>query len=238
MKTILCGAAACALLASSAVRADTVDMRYVGVGKGQSVRLLLSGSPMDVWSGQIAHEFSNGTGLGAKLNGSHMTYCTDLWQHVSGSWTTYTLMDLADMPSPAMGEDKAHAIGDVYLGSAGMRAGPGFNNDMAAAFQLAVWEILVDFDANAGRSSLSVLDGDFEAQAQGGGALGAGVAGYLDQFLNMVGTGKRSYQSVIGLASRGSQDQIIDVPVVPLPTAAGMAMAGLGAMAAVRRRRA
>lgn len=238
MKTILFGAAACALLASSVVRADTVDLRYVGVGKGQHVRLLLSGSSMDVWSGQIAHEFANGTGQGAKLNGSRMTYCTDLWQHVSGDWTTYTLMDLADMPSPAMGEDKAEAIGDVYLGSAGMRAGPGFNNDMAAAFQLAVWEILVDFDPNAGRSSLSVADGDFEAAGSGGGALGPGVTGFLDQFLDMVGTGKRGYDHVIGLASRGSQDQMVDVPVVPLPSAAGMALAGLGATTLVRRRRA
>lgn len=218
--------------ASASAQAGMVEMRWVGIGLGTGVRTSLSGNVQEVYAGQIAHEFRNGTGAGALFNGQTiMTYCTELTQHVSADWHLYDVTGIASapVPGPAMGLQKASAIHNMLsLLVAETNAGR-FGVDMAAGFQLAVWEVVYDFDSGVGRGSLDVAAGDFLASDTGGGALAVGIAAHVTAFLD--------HASVAGVdilpfafVNEGRQDQII-------PTPGSVALACVGGLLMARRRR-
>lgn len=225
------------VLAQGALAADTVQMRFTGTGLGKNIKMSVNGgNQQSVFAGELLHEFANGVGAGAKLNGIKSTFCTDLFQHVTSSWKTYTLKDVAAMPVPAMGNAKANAIADIYNFGVGAEDRGQMDNNMAAALQIAIWEVVTDFDIGVGRSTLNVGDGNFKAFNSNSSALSGVVTNYLQDIFNYIGEAT-NHNDLIGLAHGTAQDQIIRVPTVPLPTGAGMAMAGLAGLGLVRRRR-
>lgn len=225
------------VLAQGALAADTVQMRFKGTGLGKSVKISVNGGGhQGVFAGELLHEFANGVGRGATLNGIKPTFCTDLHQHVTNSWKTYTLKDVADMPTPPMGNAKANAIADIYNFGVGAQDRGEMDNNMASALQIAIWEVVTDFDIGVGRSSLSVGDGFFKAFNSNSSALSGVVTTYLNDIFNYIGEAS-SHNDLVGLASGTAQDQIIRIPTVPLPTGAGMAFAGLAGLGLIRRRR-
>jgi hypothetical protein len=225
------------VLAQGALAADTVQMRFTGTGLGKSVKISVNGgSQQGVFAGELLHEFANGVGRGATINGVKATFCTDLFQHVTSSWKTYELKDVAAMPVPAMGNARANAIADVYNFGVGAVSRGEMGNDMAAALQIAIWEVVTDFDIGVGRSTLNVTDGAFKAYNSNSNALPAIVSGYLNDIFNYIGEAN-NHNDLIGFANGTAQDQIIRIPTVPLPSGAGMAVAGLAALGLVRRRR-
>ncbi len=223
-------------LGSGAFAADTVQMRFKAKGLGNNIKMSVNGGALQsVFAGELLHEFANGTGRGASLTGIKATFCTDLLQHVTTSWKTYQLTDVADMPVPAMGHARANAIADIYnFGMGAMDRGE-MDNNMASALQIAIWEVVTDYDISVGRSTLDVSTGDFKAFNTTSGALSSGVSGYLNDIFNFIGEAT-SHNNLIGFAHGTAQDQIINMPMVPLPGAAGMAMAGLLGLGVVRRR--
>lgn len=225
------------VLAQGAIAADTVQMRFTGTGLGKSIKMSVNGgSQQNVFAGELLHEFANGVGRGATLHGVKPTFCTDLFQHVTNTWKTYTITDVADMPVPAMGNARANAIADVYNFGVGAQERGDLNNNMAAALQIAIWEVVTDFDIGIGRSTLNVDDGGFKAFNNNSSPLSGVVTDYLNDIFNYIGEAN-NHDDLVGLANGAAQDQIIHVPVVPLPTGAGMAMAGMGVLGLVRRRR-
>lgn len=225
---------AAAMLAMAGVAAaDTVDLNYTGPGAGRSFNIVANGTSTSVFAGQLTFTVANGSGsTGVRLNGALLTYCIDVLEGVGPGQQTYGLADLADAPvtaggvAPAMGADKAAAIARMYTYAAGQQFGS--SNDFAAAFQLAVWEVIADFEG-----TLDVDSGDFQVTS----IMNGGTTAFLTNLLDAANdTGLDEYRGLGALTNEGFQDQLYSV-VVPLPGAAGLAAVGLAGVGVVTRRR-
>ena len=100
----------------------------------------------------------------------------------------------------------------------------------AAAFQMVIWEISHEMDAIDTDAASIVLGLDF---GSGAATFNSSlvVNGIADSMLDSLGSGGfNSYSKLLGLTNPEYQDQLIVVPGVG-------AIAGLGGVAAIRRRR-
>lgn len=227
-----------ALLATAGVTAaDSVDLQYLGSGNGRSVSIVANGTSKSVFAGQLKFSVVNGSGsTGIRLNGPLMTYCIDVLEQVSGGLNTYDLAALEDAPvtagsiSPAMGPEKAAAIARLYTAAGGNQFTT--DNDFAAAFQLAVWEVISDFGTTG--ATLGIYDGNFEITS----GLNSGTESVLTALLAAAADDSVGLFAGLGaLTNEGFQDQLYSV-AVPLPGAAGLAAVGLAGVVVARRRRA
>jgi len=229
-----------ALISTGAVAtADTVDLEFLGTGKGRNARISFGGSTQNVFAGQLRYDFSNGTGIASGFSGEMITFCTDLLEHVSSSTLEYEVAPVESVPGfDPMGADRAAAIRDLYRFAAGSQVDPGADRDFAAAFQLAVWEAVSDFEIADGRSSLDVEAGDFTAFRTNGSSLSSAVSGHLSDLFDAVGSysGSGGGSTVLALRNDGAQDQLIET-VIPTPMASMMGIAGLAGVTGVCRRR-
>lgn len=229
-------AAAIAALTAPAALADSGEMRYLGKGMGRNVKINVSGNTLDVFAGEMRHEVRNTTGLASSLNSTLITYCIELTQHVSTNWKPFTLERVTTNGVNPLSAAKESALGDLFAYTNFAIANNQFGNDMAAAFQVAIWEVITDYDDVQGRSSLNITQGDFKASNTNGSPLSAAVSLHLEDMLDAIGN-IEPLGILYGMYSSGTQDQIIRIPGVPLPTAAGLGMAGLLTVIGVRRRR-
>tara|TARA_R110000744_G_scaffold21310_5_gene55308 strand:+ start:2833 stop:3552 length:720 start_codon:yes stop_codon:yes gene_type:complete len=238
MKNITIAVSALAI-ASSAASAGVVDMIYTGIGAGLSVQVHEGANPpRDLFAGELYHTISNGVGVDAYLNGAQTTFCADLLEAVVFGSNQFTVTDIENMPLTSggavpMGAVKADAIRSLYSASVLTLQAGGLSNSYAAAFQLAIWEIVADYDGTD--ASLDITAGDTIFTKQDGSALQASVftefSGIKADLMTAMGGGGSSFAGLIGLANEGAQDQF----VVPAPGA--LALISLGGLVATRRRR-
>lgn len=230
--TMIAAVVAAAGFASGALAADTVSMKFSGTGSGSNVKATYFSTTLNVFAGQLKHTITSGTGWSARLNGDHRTFCTDFNEYVTSSFKTYKVVDPQWTPNAApMGVDKADAIRDIYTTAGIAISQSGLNNDMATAFQLAVWDIVADYNANIGIAGLGLSGGHFKASKTNGGSLSSGIINNYNTLINSIGHTART-APVLGLTNNGSQDQLV---YVPTPGAASLA--GLGGLLAARRQR-
>ncbi len=216
-----------ATLLTQAASAEIVTMAYEGTGAGQNVRITSDLFTGDAFAGQIRQVISGGT----SLDGHWRTFCTDLSQHVSSTPSPFEVVPVEVLPSGSpMGTEKASALRDLYAFAAGSQLLESTSNALAAAFQLAIWEVLIDFDGGAADLGLDVTTGHFSATRTNGDALSDGVMGHLSSMLGAIGQADGASVQLLGLASGQRQDQLI---VVPAPAAFAL----LAAAGATRRRR-
>jgi len=213
--------------------ADMVDMRFLGTGHGRNVRVTIGNSTFSCFAGQLRHDFSNGTGAASILQGEVNTYCTDLYQHVSSSVQRFTVLPVASAPvGGAMGADKAAAVGNIYNLALGTQLTSSTSNDMAAAFQLAVWEIVTDFNPSLGASSLSLSTGGFRATQTNGASIWSSVQSILNGYLSAANNSSFGPSNIAAISSGSFQDQLVTIPA-PGPAA----LAGVGLLMIGKRRR-
>ncbi len=229
------GLGAAMLLALTAgAAADSVDMKFLGTGLGRSVKVETSTKTFNVFAGQLRHELDNGDGALTGMDGELLTYCTELTQYVTSSFKDYDLVNLSLAPdSGPMGAVKAQAIRDIFAYAAGAQyesASNSANKDFSAAFQIAIWEIVADYDGTNG--SLSVTDGELEVRSTNGSALASGIAGELDDIFAAVGLGA-DFPQLGALVNANHQDQLV---MVPLPAPLLIGMAGVAGVMWRRRR--
>ena len=163
------------------------------------------------------------------------TFCIDLstrledpdWYDIKG------LKDTVDPLAPPMTEAEADALARMFTYAVGndLNFTTGSEGrDNAATFQMAIWEVLADFGTDG--SGLDTTAGSFRVT---GGY--SGESSLLSNLFNAAQFGGINPNVMLyGLDSDDGQDQVYYV-VIPLPSSAGLAAAGLLGLAAVRRRR-
>lgn len=231
-------AAAAALALTTPAMAGTVDVDFLGIGLGRGVKVDYFGSTKNVFAGQLRHNFSNGTGDASQLSGDHITFCTELSQYVSKNSSEFELVDLGDAPnSPGpMGSDKAEAVSEIWAGADGAQFATdatSHNRNFAAAFQIAIWEIVTDFDGTP--SSLDVEGGNLKVTRTDGNQLSSGITSILGDLFNVIGSGN-GIDSLFAVSSGNFQDQLVQLNMIPLPSGLMMGVFGLAGLGLIGRR--
>ena len=227
------GAAALSLFAGAAHGSNmgTLEMNFVGTGLGQSVRIDVDGSAKTVFAGEIHFQTRNGVDLGAQFDAITMpTYCVEPTQTVQSGWRTYEVTVPETSAAPMMDLARSIAINNAAAFFYSQRAAGMIDSAAAAGFQVALWEIMRDYDGNAGRSSLDVTGGTFKATQTNGTALATTVSNWVGQFLDAASASSFDGQTSYVLHSATSQDQIVPGP-------GGMSLAYMSLLIFAGRRR-
>ncbi|MCE7975360.1 MAG: PEP-CTERM sorting domain-containing protein [Leptolyngbya sp. PLA1] len=234
MKTRTIATAAAAIATTCGLAsAGVVTVQYTGTGQGRTVHVASPEFNGNVFAGQLKHTISGGLGDDAEYNGNHLTFCTDLSQRVTSTPRTYEIVGLDDMPnSTPMGGAKADAIRKMYDFAGGSQLLGTTSTDLGAAFQLAVWEIITDYNPSIFGGNLSVTSGSFRATKTDGSSLWTGVQTQLAALLGAATTEGNGSTHLAGIRSTGYQDQI-----VPIPAPGSAVLAGLGLVCLTGRRR-
>jgi hypothetical protein len=228
----LSAALVCAL--APAALADTVTVKYLGKGKGSNVRITWNGHSENLFAGQLRHQLSDPVGPTAiGLIGEFRTFCSDLAQLVTSTPTTYSVLPVEAVPGSApMGTDVAAAIRALYASAGFTAVLATASNDYATAFQLAIWELISDYNPGMGPASLSLTSGNFSATKTDGSPLSSSITSLANGFLSSLSAALPSSHQLLGLSSGTAQDQL-----VLIPTPGALAVVGLGGLLVARRRR-
>jgi len=207
-------ALACALGATAA-RGDNVT--FPGFAHGSETVAFSITAPNAVASGTVS-----AGGFATILNGSpsFVTYCVDLYQHISFGtlYSDYT----APGSTHVFANNRAYAdLGRLYA-----NAGVVDTSIEEAAFQIAVWEIA--YETTPGAYALGSGAASFSGGSAAGGALGL-AATWLS------GLGNDAGRSISVIESTEHQD-VIFAPV-PEPSSYMLMLAGLLAMVEISRRK-
>lgn len=233
MKTLTFAVLAAAS-AAAAANADFVDMKFLGVGRGQNVKTTFFGATQNVFAGQLNHRIANGSGASAALNGDRLTFCSDFYQHTSSSYTQYEVVGVDQVPSTLpMGAVKAQALHDMYNAFGAGALATNASTTLSSAFQVAVWEVVTDF--NGSIASLDMTQGDFKAKKTDGHAFDSAMQNQINAIFAAIGSNQEGGPGLVGLKSGSNQDQLVMGFTIPAPGTA--ALAGLGVLLAGRRRR-
>ena len=225
--------ASTAVLATAAVAAaDSVEMRFIDSGPGRNVTVRVDGEQYRLHAGQLNHEVLASTGPTAPGVGMLTTYCVDVSEWVSRQGQTYDVSELTEAPvgenTDGMSQGAADAIGRLYAHADGEQFEN--NRNFSAAFQIAIWEIVADFDGST--DGLDVDDGSFRAWS-----LNSSTRNHLATLLAIAGDESlRINRRIRALTNDGAQDQMYEV-VIPLPTTGAMAAVGLAGAGFMARRR-
>ena len=226
-KTLFSAAFVVSVVAGT-VSAQSVNMHYLGTGEGRNVRISLDDSETNVFAGSLRHRITSSDSAEVPV-GDYTTFCVDLAQYVSRTSSSFDIGFVGNAPELVNGTQEAAN----RLASAGGTYQAG-NRNSATADQLALWEIVYDFNPAEGVSSLDITSGRFSATKTNGNALWSSVSTILTDLFattsgDLAGNPAANFRVLV---SEGQQDQLIAVP-----STGPLALAALGGLLTVRRKR-
>ena len=205
--------AAVVLLAAAAAHADIVEMHYTGLGSGHRVQINAGDRAMSTFAGQLIHNVTRADESWRLGIGAQPFFCADLYQYASSSSNPFTISGLTDVPdSRPMSAQTALAVKSLFASAGQAQFDRNAPNDVAAAFQLALWEVVSDYDSELGRSSLDIDSGWFRARDAGGSTLSVAVQDRLGTLFDAVADGERFHGEIFALRSPRAQDQLASIP--------------------------
>jgi len=234
--------AAVVLLAAAAAtaHADIVDMYFSGPGRGMQVQIEVDDRTISTFAGQLIHEVTAADEALESFVGAQPFFCTDVFQPTSRHTLPFTLTNLTGVPdSQPMSSTTANAVRSLFASAGQAQFASDAPDDLAAAFQLALWEVVTDYDALVGRDSLSLDSGRFSASGPSSQPLTPSVLARLDTLFSAVGAGEQFLGEVTAFRSPVAQDQLTAVAGVPatIPTSGSLASFSMGLALAFGRRR-
>jgi hypothetical protein len=220
-------AAVAAAIAGSA-SAQTVSMQFLGTGEGRNVKITLDGDSKNVFAGELRHKITS-TDMSTDFIGEFVTFCVDLSQNVSSNSSVFNAVPLQQAPQVA--NKSLEAARRMAAAADAHQLG---NQDIATGVQLALWELIYDFDASEGISSLDLTSGRFSATRTNGNPLWNSVSSFANSILHIAFADlpMDTYNNYTVLTSSNRQDQL-----VPVPSAGPLALAGAGGLLVLVRRR-
>lgn len=207
-----------ALVAAPSTHAAFVTATFNNVDPGKQIefRQDWSSTYTSAWAGQ--YNFINATG---GITGSFFGFCIDIDQAVShGQIINFDKKNLAEAPIPgtAMGAFRASLIMDLWeLFFDSIYLGNDYYDDVkAAAFQVAIWEIINEYGINGVSDvpSLDVASGAFKMKntsSTTNDIINQANAWLNDSRLNGSGT----LANLVALTNNYKQDFVVELPTVP-----------------------
>ena len=202
--------------------AGPVSFDFEGVARGQNVYIEVGDTfAGNVFAGSVKHRVD-----GELL----LTYCIDPDQHAQTGVTNFERTKvwkaLRDRDNY---QAKANAIAELADSLGDTLWALDADRNIAAAFQLAAWEIIKDFDSGLGVSSFDFTSGDFRAS---GNTSLFQTAGNMLSGLSFTRGNDDGYTAY---AHPDHQDFMSQS--VPAPGAIALGIAGMPLLASRRRRR-
>ena len=238
-------------LAGLSARADTLHLgetasvTLVGTGLGATISFHYGTTWITDFAGEYKWQPAAGSNNPWPLNQPFTSFCVDLNEYIRLNNTyNYVLKSLESSPYPdpqtsntGMGTDRANALRRLW----GTDRADVTTNVKAAAFQMAIWEIVFEYPASAGLplSSMNVTGGNFymdvtdtDSTKQ---ALWQSIANQANAYLAAAWAPTAKYEPMLAVMSlNGAQDQLV---VMPLPASACGGAVLFGALAALRTAR-
>jgi len=204
--------------------ADTVSFQFGGVSQGRNAGIAENGGGFyNVYAGSVIHNVD-----GVRT----VTYCIDPDQWAQTATANFERDSLEGAFSHRTdSQAKASAVAELADIAGPSIWSESVDRDLAAAFQLAIWEIVLDYDSVLGASSLDLSEGDFMAAGTGGSSMSSSVRGYYDDLLGDMTFGQTSIAGYEAFTNSVSQDFFTQIPTP------GTAVLGLFALPMIASRR-
>lgn len=214
--------------------ADTLIVEPLGVGPGRSVLVTTAGIEQPVFAGQLRERISGASSESAWMNGDRIAYSLRPGSDIFEALPHEPLTVAAAIAPRPFSQMRSLVIEAYFNNAQHLASDPASSPDFAAAFQLAVWEAAADYDPALGRSSLSLLDGEFAARRSSGAAFSQSFMGLFNALVDNIFLLPDAGYRVGAFASAQSGEFIIPHQV---PEPGAIALAALGGLSMMRRRR-